>query len=155
MDFALTPAENASGIHPRQLEVSFVAGRTTVHATLNVPVGAQGVVVLFASARGTRFDRGARFVAEVLEQAGLGTLALDPLDPCTENEVIGVIAWLRQQSFTAALSVGLLSRPDSARAVAGAGALLGLPHALLAQNEPTEKAAELAAELFSRRLVRP
>jgi hypothetical protein len=154
MDLAHCSTENASGVHPRALDVSISAGSTIVHGTLNVPVGTRGLVVLFGSDGSSRFDPGPRFTAQVLEQAGLATLTLDPMQPCSETEVIGVLAWLSRQSFTASLPVGLLSRRDCARAVAGAAVLLGLPNVLMTEAEPLQKAAELAAELFLSRLTR-
>lgn len=154
MDFPLCPTETASGLHPRALDVSITAGSTVVHGSLNVPVGTRGLVVLFGSDGTSRFDRGPRFIAEVLEQAGLATLALDPMQPCTEAEVMGVLAWLSRQSFTTSLPVGLLSPRDCARAVSSSAVLLGLPSVILTENEPLQRAAELAAELFLSRLIR-
>lgn len=154
MDFAFSPVEAASGLHPRALDVTFTAGSSVVHGTLNVPIGSRGLVVLFGSDGTSRFDRGPRFIAEVLEQAGLATLALDPMQPCTETEVMGILEWLSRQSFTTSLPAGLLFPRDCARAVSSSAVLLGLPTVLMTENEPLQKSAELAAELFLSRLAR-
>jgi putative phosphoribosyl transferase len=146
MDYALSSPEGATGIHPQQLEVSFVAGDAVASATLNVPPPAKGLVVLFASPGSSRFDAGPRFIAEVLEQAGLATLSLDPLGNCGVGEVQGVIEWLRRESFTAALSVGLLASGVVARQVIAAAQALELPSVVLTEGEPAAKAAELAVE---------
>lgn len=148
----MSASEQATGIHPKQLDVSFLAGAVLASATLNVPQGARGLVVVFSNEGTARFDPGTRFVAEVLEQSGLATLALDPLVPCTENEVIGVVSWLRRESFTAQLPLGLLASHDCARPVTSAAVVLNLPSAVLTETAAAN-AAELAAEQFLRRLT--
>lgn len=109
-------------------------------ATLTLPLGARGVVLLpYASSAG-RFERRHRFAAEVLEQAGLGTLQIDLLTPAEEamfadgsqsadqvaslaRRIAAGIAWLGNQPDTRQLAAGVFaSKRETKAAVAAASA---------------------------------
>lgn len=154
MDAALGHPARTSDRNIERIEVAFPTGATVARGTLNLPPRARGVVVLLGNERSSRLDAVPSLVAATLNRAGFAALTLDALDPCTENEIIGIIAWLRHHGSTAKLPVGLLSRRDSARAVASCALLLGLPSVRLSESETTERAAELAAQLFAGRLNR-
>jgi putative phosphoribosyl transferase len=60
-------------------EVRIPVGRTELHGHLVVPQGATGVVVFAHGSGSSRHSARNRFVAEVLRQAGIGTLLFDLL----------------------------------------------------------------------------
>src|ERR687890_80381 len=116
-------------------EVRLLAGPVELEGILNIPEGAQGIV-LFAHGSGSgRHSPRNRYVAEVLREAGLATLLIDLLTP-EEEEVdlrtrrlrfdIGLLAdrlagatdWLGQGPGTQNLRVGYFG------ASTGAGAAL-------------------------------
>lgn len=147
MEHLASGAERVIGIHPRALDLSVPTGRALVPATLNVPIGARGVVAVFAPPGRSRYDAPSKFFAQVLEQAGLATLSLDPIDLAQGDEVDAVVYWLRSESFTRELSIGLLGF-DSAwtpRVPEGVAALV--------VGQLTPRSAELASEYFVARLI--
>src|SRR5215207_4218894 len=119
----------------KEREVRVSAGLVTLERNLDIPEGAQGIV-LFAHGSGSgRHSPRNRYVAEVLREAGLATLLIDLLTP-EEEEVdlrtrhlrfdIGLLAdrladatdWLAQEADTQELRVGYFG------ASTGAGAAL-------------------------------
>jgi putative phosphoribosyl transferase len=106
---------------------------------LAVPEHTKGLVV-FAHARGSsRFSRRNRFIAEILNEAGISTLLFDLLtqeeedidqltrefrfDICLlTDRLIGVIDWVSRQAVTAALPIGLFGASTNAAAALGAAA---------------------------------
>ena len=119
----------------KEREVRVSAGLVTLERNLDIPEGAQGIV-LFAHGSGSgRHSPRNRYVAEVLREAGLATLLIDLLTP-EEEEVdlrtrhlrfdIGLLAdrladatdWLAQEPDTQDLRVGYFG------ASTGAGAAL-------------------------------
>jgi len=128
-------------------EVVLPAGDASLPGTLGLPVGARGIVVFAHGSGSSRFSPRNRFVAEVLQQAGLGTLLMDLLTPEEEEEDrrsaalrfdIGVLAgrlvaavdWLAADERTSSLPVGTFG------ASTGAAAAL-----IAAASRPTEVAA--------------
>jgi hypothetical protein len=147
MSFIQPSAEQALGIHPRLLDVTVPTGDALVAATLNVPSGARGVVALFAPAGRSRYEAPSCFFAQVLEQAGLATLTLDALETVRGDEPKRVVDWLRSESFTASLPIGLLAFANDLS--------LAVPRvtAWLVSTEEAPLAAELASEFFLERLL--
>jgi hypothetical protein len=147
MSFIQPSAEQALGIHPRPLDVTVPTGDALVPATLNVPSGARGVVALFAPPGRSRYDAPSCFFAQVLEQAGLATLSLDGLETIRGDEPKRVVDWLRTESFTAPLPIGLMAFAP--------GLSLGVPRvaAWLESSEAAPLAAEVASEFFVQRLL--
>ncbi|GGS63337.1 putative phosphoribosyl transferase [Planobispora rosea] len=83
-------------------EVRIPIGETTLSGTLTVPVGAPGVVVFVHGSGSSRHSPRNRYVAEVLNDAGLGTLLFDLLTPEEEGD--------RANVFDISLLAGRLER---------------------------------------------
>ena len=69
----------------QNLEARIPAGRQTLDGTLRIPANAQGVVLFAHGSGSSRHSPRNRFVASVLQQAGLATLLLDLLSPDEES----------------------------------------------------------------------
>jgi len=69
----------------QNLEVRIPAGRQTLDGTLRIPANAQGIVLFAHGSGSSRHSPRNRFVASVLQQAGLATLLLDLLSPDEES----------------------------------------------------------------------
>jgi len=107
--------------------------------SLTVPEHTKGLVV-FAHGRGSsRFSRRNRFIAEILNEAGIATLLFDLLTPEEEDidqltrefrvdiglltdRLIGAIDWVSRQTVTDALPIGLFGASTNAAAALGAAA---------------------------------
>jgi putative phosphoribosyl transferase len=104
--------------------VSIPIDHLTLEGTLGVPECAIGVVLFAHGSGSSRFSPRNRFVARVLRDAGLGTLLLDLLSsseeevdeltrhhrfdiPMLARRLVVAIDWLRGQTGTANLPVGL------------------------------------------------
>lgn len=123
---------------------------------------ARGVVVLPHASAAGRFESSHRFGAELLEQAGLGTLQVDLLTPAEEaalaargggeaqvamlaERLATVLDWLRNQADTSRLAVGMFaSRAEAAASLIAAessGRVVAIVSkggvADLTQREPT------------------
>src|ERR1700704_7208515 len=70
----------------REREVQIPAGRTMLWGDLAVPVSAGGVVLFAHGSGSSRHSSRNRYVAEVLQKAGLATLLMDLLTP--DEEII-------------------------------------------------------------------
>jgi putative phosphoribosyl transferase len=127
----------------RDEEVEVVAGPVRLAGHLTMPEHPFGLVVFVHGSGSSRHSPRNRYVAEVLQEAGLATLLFDLLTPAEERHranffdiemlavrLMQVTAWLRQQPECLSLPLGLFG------ASTGAGA------ALWAAAEP---AAEVAA----------
>jgi putative phosphoribosyl transferase len=107
----------------RERPVRIPAGHATLDGDLALPEDAYGVILFAHGSGSSRFSRRNRYVAEVLQDAGLATLLMDLLTPDEERVDavtahlrfdIGLLAerlvhatdWLAQQSETRSLSVG-------------------------------------------------
>jgi hypothetical protein len=64
--------------------VRIPAGQVALEGNLRIPEAARGVVVFAHGSGSSRFSPRNRFVASVLEQAGLATLLMDLLTPDEE-----------------------------------------------------------------------
>ena len=86
----------------REREAILSAGERTIRGTLRLPARA-GAVVVFAHGSGSgRFSPRNQYVAQVLEEAGLGTLLLDDRwKPLEEDKKVGL--WT--DDYTPLLSV--------------------------------------------------
>jgi putative phosphoribosyl transferase len=103
--------------------VQVAAGPVTLEGNLSLPATARGVV-LFAHGSGSgRHSPRNRYVAQVLQDGGLGTLLIDLLTPQEEaidlqtrhlrfdiglltERLVGATDWLRQQPATRDLGIG-------------------------------------------------
>lgn len=96
----------------------------SLEGNLVVPEGARGVVLFAHGSGSSRFSSRNRFVAEELQEAGLGTLLIDLLTADEEavdvhtahlrfdigmlaDRLVGTIDWLRRNPDTGELDVGL------------------------------------------------
>jgi putative phosphoribosyl transferase len=149
----------------RDEEVEVRAGAATVGGHLTVPDGATAIVVFAHGSGSSRHSPRNRYVASVLNAAGLGTLLFDLLTPAEEHDranvfdipllaqrLVDVTAWLRTQpegrdaaigyfgaSTGAGAALWAAARPDSdVRAVVSRGGRpdLAAPH-LGAVRAPT------------------
>lgn len=113
------------------LEVEIPSGSVSLSGHLHLPDPAPGVVVFAHGSGSSRHSTRNRYVAEVLYEAGLGTLLLDLLTPEEEQDRANVfdiellarrledaVHWLRTRAETAASTIGYFG------ASTGAGAAL-------------------------------
>ena len=140
-DFAEAAAIDAAADPPlRDEEVRVIAGPVTVAGHLTIPENPRGIVVFAHGSGSSRHSPRNRYVAEVLNQAGLATLLFDLLTPAEERNranvfdievlagrLVDVTGWLASQPDTASLPVGYFG------ASTGAGA------ALVAATDPRVK----------------
>lgn len=131
-DFAQAAASDAAEDPPlRDEEVRVLAGPVSVAGHLTIPENPRGVVVFAHGSGSSRHSPRNRYVAEVLNEAGLATLLFDLLTPEEErnranvfdiellaSRLVDVTAWLAAQPDTASLQVGYFG------ASTGAGAAL-------------------------------
>ena len=128
---AVPQSRDADDPPDRDEEVEVHVGAATVSGHLTVPDGA-GAIVVFAHGSGSsRHSPRNRFVASVLNEAGLGTLLFDLLTPAEEHDranvfdipllarrLVDVTAWLRTQPEGRDAAIGYFG------ASTGAGAAL-------------------------------
>lgn len=115
--------------------VNVQAGPVTLEGNLNVPENAQGVVLFAHGSGSSRHSPRNRYVAQVLQEAGLATLLIDLLTPDEEQvdmrtghlrfdigllaeRLVGATDWLQGHPNTRHLGVGYFG------ASTGAGAAL-------------------------------
>ena len=115
----------------RDEEVEVHVGAATVGGHLTVPDGARAIVVFAHGSGSSRHSSRNRFVASVLNRAGLGTLLFDLLTPAEEHDranvfdipllarrLVDVTRWLRTQPEGRDAAIGYFG------ASTGAGAAL-------------------------------
>jgi putative phosphoribosyl transferase len=112
----------------------------TLEGTLALPAEVQGVVLFAHGSGSSRHSPRNRFVAEQLQEGGLGTLLLDLLTSQEEvivsrtrrlrfdigllaERLVGAIDWLAQQPATRGLPVGLFGASTGAAAALVAAAV--------------------------------
>jgi putative phosphoribosyl transferase len=114
---------------PRDDDATIPAGTVTLDGRLTVPDQATGVVVFVHGSGSSRHSPRNRYVAEVLNAAGLATLLFDLLTPAEEHRrhnvfdvellagrLMTVTAWLRCQREVAGLAVGYFGASTGAAA---------------------------------------
>ncbi|MFC9930588.1 phosphoribosyltransferase family protein [Streptomyces sp. NPDC127190] len=120
---------------PGDREAEVRAGRAGLRGRLTVPEGASGVVVFAHGSGSSRHSPRNRFVADVLNRAGLGTLLFDLLTEEEETDRANVFdtgllagrlteatGWLREQPEAAGLAVGYFGASTGAAAALWAAA---------------------------------
>ncbi|MGE5697245.1 MAG: phosphoribosyltransferase family protein [Candidatus Sericytochromatia bacterium] len=146
-DFAEAAAVDAAADPPlRDEEVKVLAGPVPVAGHMTIPENPAGMVVFAHGSGSSRHSPRNRYVAEVLNRAGLATLLFDLLTPDEErnranvfdiellaHRLVDVTGWLASQPDTAALPVGYFG------ASTGAGA------ALVAAADPRVKVAAVVS----------
>ncbi|EKF22472.1 dienelactone hydrolase domain protein [Mycolicibacterium hassiacum DSM 44199] len=131
---------------PRDEQVTVRAGDVTVTGYLTIPENATGVVVFAHGSGSSRHSPRNRYVAGVLNEAGIATLLFDLLTPAEERDrgavfdidllarrLVAVTDWLKRRPDTASLPVGYFG------ASTGAGA------ALLACTDPRVQVAAVVS----------
>lgn len=132
-DGSRAPADDAAAADPpvRDEEVTVSAGSVSVAGHLTIPERPVGVVLFAHGSGSSRHSPRNRYVADVLNGAGLATLLFDLLTPAEERNranvfdiellarrLVDVTIWLGRERDTAALPVGYFG------ASTGAGAAL-------------------------------
>ncbi|MEL6248984.1 MAG: dienelactone hydrolase family protein [Cyanobacteria bacterium J06648_16] len=84
-----------------QHQVSIAAGSVSLVGDLSIPAGAEGIVLFAHGSGSSRHSPRNRYVAQILNQAGLGTLLIDLLTP--EEEIVD------QQTRHLRFDIGLLA----------------------------------------------
>jgi dienelactone hydrolase len=124
---------------PTSIDVSIAFEGFSLSGFLAVPEHAKGLVVFAHGSGSSRFSRRNRFVAEILNEAGIATLLFDLLTPGEEDidqstrefrfnidlltdRLIGVIDWVIGETAIAALPLGLFGASTGAAAALGAAA---------------------------------
>lgn len=109
------------------------AGGVELEGDLNIPAGAQGLILFAHGSGSSRKSSRNRFVAQALEGRGLGTLLFDLLTPDEERldalgarlrfdipllaqRLIAVIDWVGEQDSTKELSIGCFGASTGAAA---------------------------------------
>lgn len=121
------------------IDIEIPAGAVTLEGHLYLPDRPPGVVVFAHGSGSSRHSPRNRFVASVLQEAGLGTLLLDLLTPEEERDRANVfdVELLAGRLAVAVRSVRDLDRPDAAGAAIGLfGASTGAAAALWAAADP-------------------
>ncbi|MCU1532726.1 MAG: phosphoribosyl transferase [Arthrobacter sp.] len=139
-------ASGADGSGELHEEVEIPSRAVRLHGQLHLPVPATGMVLFAHGSGSSRHSPRNRFVATVLQQAGLGTLLLDLLTPAEERNRANVFDiellarrlssatdWLGTRAETASCPIGYFG------ASTGAGA------ALWAASEPAARTAAVVS----------
>jgi len=145
-DSADVPAATTAAHAPRDQEVVVDAGPVLLPGHLTVPAGTKAVVVFAHGSGSSRHSPRNRFVANVLNQAGLGTLLFDLLTPVEERErrnvfdiellagrLVAATGWLRAEPGLHDARIGYFG------ASTGAGA------ALWASTDPEARVAAIVS----------
>ncbi|KMO69022.1 putative phosphoribosyl transferase [Mycolicibacterium obuense] len=116
-------------------DVAVPTAGATVAGNLTVPDGAVGIVVFAHGSGSSRRSPRNRYVAEVLNDAGLATLLFDLLTPAEEQDranvfdidllaerLIGATRWLAGRDDTSALPVGYFGASTGGGAAVAAAA---------------------------------
>ncbi|HLH24385.1 MAG TPA: dienelactone hydrolase family protein [Chloroflexota bacterium] len=115
--------DRSVGWQGHEAVVGVGAGAVTLEGNLNLPDGAQGIVLFAHGSGSSRHSPRNRYVAAVLQQAGLATLLVDLLTPAEEavdlrtahlrfdiellaERLVGATDWLASQPETQNLRVG-------------------------------------------------
>lgn len=119
-------------------DVSIPAAAATIAGHLHLPAGATSVVVFAHGSGSSRHSPRNRFVADVLKDAGLGTLLIDLLTPAEERDRANVFdiellaerltaatEWLAQRDDTASCRVCYFGASTGAGAALWAASALG------------------------------
>jgi putative phosphoribosyl transferase len=119
-------------------EVDVIAGPIRLPGHLMVPAGAAGIVLFAHGSGSSRHSPRNRFVAETLNQAGLGTLLFDLLTPSEEldrtrvfdiellaDRLVQATKWLLTQFETPRVRLGFFGASTGAAAALRSAAELG------------------------------
>jgi putative phosphoribosyl transferase len=135
---AQAPAAPAEEVRDVDEDVRIRLDGLVLEGRLTVPPGAQGVVLFAHGSGSSRHSPRNRYVASVLQEAGIGTLLFDLLTSAEEHDrrlvfdvdllakrLAGATAWLRAQPAAAGLAVGYFGASTGAAAALWAAAGAG------------------------------
>ncbi|MBD2443153.1 dienelactone hydrolase family protein [Dolichospermum sp. FACHB-1091] len=128
--------------NPQEQLVSVITGDVTLEGNLVIPYSAIGIVLFAHGSGSSRYSPRNRYVAEVLQQAGLATLLLDLLTMEEEeidlrtrhlrfdigllaSRLVGATDWLLQNPDTQELKIGYFGASTGAGAALVAAAKRG------------------------------
>lgn len=121
-------------------EVEIPSRGVRLQGQLHLPVPARGIVLFAHGSGSSRHSPRNRYVAGVLQQAGLGTLLLDLLTPAEERNRANVFDIELLARRLSAATDWLATRRDTASCTIGYfGASTGAGAALWAASEPTAR----------------
>ncbi len=133
--FAKAASAGAADPPLRDDEVTMAAGPVTLAGHLTIPEHSTGIVVFAHGSGSSRHSPRNRYVAEVLNKAGLATLLFDLLTPAEERNranvfdidllagrLVDVTRWLAGRPDTAPLPVGYFGASTGAGAALAAAA---------------------------------
>jgi len=116
-------------------DVRILLAGLDLEGRLTIPAGAQGVVLFAHGSGSSRHSPRNRYVASVLQQAGIGTLLFDLLTTAEEHDrrlvfdvdllasrLTGVTAWLREHPAAAGFPIGYFGASTGAAAALWAAA---------------------------------
>ncbi len=127
-------------------EVRIEAADVLLEGHLHVPVPARGVVLFAHGSGSSRHSPRNRYVAGVLQQAGLGTLLLDLLTPAEEHDRANVFDIPLLARRLSAATDWLAGRADTASSSVGYfGASTGAAAALWAASGPSARVAAVVS----------
>ncbi len=139
-----TPA--APTVEDADEEVVIPAGDVTIEGHLHVPARARGVVVFAHGSGSSRHSPRNRYVAEVLQHAGLGTLLIDLLTVEEERDRSNVFDIELLADRLRAATDWLATRPDTRECRYGYfGASTGAGAALWAAADPGSKVSAVVS----------
>ncbi len=113
--------------------VKVKAGQVTLEGNLTVPAGAEGVVLFAHGSGSSRLSPRNRYVAQEINNAGIGTLLFDLFTPQEEQQdeynaelrfdikllaerLVGATDWIETQDETAGLNIGYFGSSTGAAA---------------------------------------
>jgi len=119
----LQSSPGGAGIAIEHVAVSVAADSVLLEGDLSVPTSAAGVVLFAHGSGSSRHSPRNRYVADLLNDAGLATLLIDLLTPDEDaldqrtghlrfdipmlaSRLVAIVDWLKRQAQTVALPVG-------------------------------------------------
>lgn len=130
-------AGRTASVPERDEELSLLTATGRLAGHLSVPRNAGGLVVFAHGSGSSRHSPRNRYIAHVLNQAGLGTMLLDLLTPAEEETRASVFDVERLATRLSAVTRHLSSEPNLASLRVGYfGASTGAAAALVAAAEP-------------------
>lgn len=123
----------------KQTEIELLLEQVALEGTLTIPVAATSLILFAHGSGSSRFSRRNQFVAETLNQAGLGTLLFDLLSldesildqqtahlrfniELLSGRVVETIDWAEREESTQSLRIGLFGASTGAAAALVAAA---------------------------------
>ena len=133
---------NVSDAFPQNPEITIAADEVSLYGELEVPDGAHGLVLFAHGSGSSRHSPRNQYVAQVLREAGLGTLLFDLLTRDEEVEdrdtgafrfdikllakrLLGATLWLEDQAETRGHKIGYFGSSTGGGAALMAAAALG------------------------------